>query len=329
MSTRSISQAVCATLAAVSAVLAPGQDIRASDASPARLEVGGATFHVWGEDIDQADGLSTWVEWLGASALSVAQISGRFPVEEVHIRLEAGSRSNPIGFGRIKRRRTPTIIFDVRPDASLEELLQDWRGYHEMAHLLIPYPGSGDIWFSEGLASYYQYFLMSRNDELSTQAAWRELVEGFQRGVEDRAGRGQSLRELAPAMWRQAAYRRVYWTGAAYFLRVDTRLRTETDGRLSVDRALSAFQECCRQNAYRQDWNAERLIEQLGRTGRADIWREEYERMIDAPAEPDVTSALERAGIVIESDRSIRFEETPQAIRLREAIAKGRPTGSR
>jgi predicted metalloprotease with PDZ domain len=124
-------------------------------------------------------------------------------------------------------------------------------------------------------------------------------------------------------MWDEHAFKRVYWTGAAYFLRVDTRLRTETGGRLSVDHALAGFQRCCLRAPSRERWSAEALIEALGRFGRADIWRQEYERMIDAPARPDIGRAFERLGVRLEPDGRIGFDDREPAERLREAIALG------
>ena len=319
--TKVMRAAALAALISLVATLPAGSN--ASDNEAARVEVGEATFHIHGTALAQGEGLSVWLEMVRTTAGAVARLSGRFPVEEVLVRLKTGSRLDAIGFGRIERGGTPRITFSVRPDASVDELLDDWRGYHEMAHLLIPFPGNRDIWFAEGLASYYQYFMLARAGRLSTEAAWRELVGGFLRGVNDHAGRGQSLRGLAPGMWRQSAFRRVYWTGAAYFLRVDTRLRAESDGQLSVDRALAAFQECCRRDAHNGQWSAKRLIERLGQSGRADIWREEYERMIDAPAAPDFRLALARVGVTVGSEGSVRFNDRPEAIRMREAIAKG------
>lgn len=327
MEFRSLARVICRALIVVPTILVAVASVRASNESHDRFEIGDTVFHWQAPKAARTGVTSPWVQWLAASARPVAAISGRFPVEEVFVRLETDRRSNAIGFGRIKRRGTPTITFTVHPDASVDELLDDWRGYHEMAHLLIPFPGNRDIWFAEGLASYFQYFLMARAGRLSTEAAWRELAGGFLRGVNDRSGRGQSLRSLAPRMWRQNAFKRVYWTGAAYFLRVDTRLRTESDGRLSVDRALASFQECCRRDAINGQWSAERLIEQLGQAGRADIWREEYERMIDTPAVPIFRPALERVGVSIGPEGQIRFDDRPEAVRMRVAISEGHRPG--
>lgn len=263
-----------------------------------------------------------WRSWLESSLQAARTVTGDFPRSSVRIDLRAARDANDaIAFGQIRRGHPPRIRFWVSPDAGLEALRADWRGYHEFAHLLIPFPGNDDIWFTEGLASYYQYLLQSRSGLISEQQAWTKLLAGFDRGRRDPSGRGRTLRDLSPDMWRQRAFRRVYWTGAAFFLRVDTRLRRESDGAHSLDSALAAFHRCCIQD--RRRWNAEQLVERLGQLSIASIWHEEYRRTIDAPAEPMIDAALRRLGIDEGADPA-RFTGGAPERRLREAIAARR-----
>jgi predicted metalloprotease with PDZ domain len=125
-------------------------------------------------------------------------------------------------------------------------------------------------------------------------------------------------------MWRERAYRRVYWTGAAFFLRVDVRLRTESGGRHSLDSSLAAFHRCCLHADRR--WSARELVEALGRVSIAEIWRQEYFRTIDREAVPRTAGALERLGIV-DAPAGARFDQRPAARSLRAAIA-GPRTGA-
>jgi len=263
-----------------------------------------------------------WSEWLTTSLQATRTVTGGFPKETIRIRLQSTSRSsNAIAFGQVRRSRPPQLRFYVSPDASLKELNADWRGYHEFAHLLIPFPGNDDIWFTEGFASYYQYLLQSRAGVISQQQAWKELLDGFARGESDRSGRGRTLRSLSPDMWHERAQKRVYWTGAAFFLRVDIRLRTETDGRHSLDKTLASFHDCCLDRHRR--WNAKRLIDTLGELSVPEIWQQEYRRTIDAPAEPRYREAIARLGIS-RSRGSVRLENSPRTRSLREAIAGAR-----
>lgn len=267
-----------------------------------------------------------WIPWLVTSARAVATVSGRFPEPQVVVRLEARNRGNPVAFGQVRRGRPPRVAIHVNPAADLAGLESDWRSYHEFAHLLLPYSGHRDIWFSEGLASYYQYLLMARAGVISGDQAWLELAEGFLRGVNDPNGRGRTLRELSPDMWRLRAFRRVYWTGAAYFLRVDVRLRTETAGRHSLDRALAEFQDCCM--AERGRWTSRSIARRLGQLSVPEIWDEEYRRTIDAIATPDFGSAFEQLGIEIRETDRVGIQGDASGAVLRAAIAAGQnPTG--
>ena len=55
----------------------------------------------------------------------------------------------------------------VNPESSMQEITNDWTAFHELSHLLIPYRGHGDLWFSEGLATYYQNIIQARAGVLS------------------------------------------------------------------------------------------------------------------------------------------------------------------
>jgi len=260
-----------------------------------------------------------WEPWLATSVEAVTTVTGRFPLRAVDIQLQGTNRaSEAVAFGQVRRSSPPRIRFYVDPHARLKDLEADWRGYHEFAHLLIPFPGNDDIWFTEGLASYYQYLLQARVGVVDPERAWRNLHAGFERGLDDSSGRGQSLRRLSPRMWRERAFRRVYWTGAAFFLRVDTRLRNETDGRHSLDSTLAAFHDCCLHQ--RRRWSARELIEKFGELSIAPIWQQEYRATIDRPAAPRFASAYERLGIRASGAR-LRFSDEPGRRRLREAIA--------
>ena len=285
------------------------------------LEVGDVTLNVeMDTQISRQADPARWNEWLSTSLRAVKSITGGYPQTELRVRLMSAPGNQPVRFGRVRRSAPPQVHFYVNPTASLDELVDDWHSYHEFAHLLIPVPGNRDIWFTEGRASYYQYLLQARAGVIDPDEAWRRLLEGFERGLNDRNGRGQDLRQLSPAMWQQQAYRRVYWTGAAFFLRVDTRLRIETGGKHTLDSVLTAFNQCCTHQ--RRRWNARELIQQFGELSVPEIWQQEYAASIDQPAEPQFALALEQLGIT-QSDFGPRFSDEPGPRALRRAIAQG------
>ncbi|NKI34047.1 hypothetical protein HFP89_02555 [Wenzhouxiangella sp. XN79A] len=266
-----------------------------------------------------ADGPEPWTGWIQTALGAVRTVSPDYPVERLTVRLrgvETGGAA--VVFGRVRRSAIPALEFYVDPQAELAALNADWRSYHEAAHLLIPFPGNRDIWFTEGLASYYQYLLQARAGMISEHESWTELARGFQRGFDDPQGAERDLRSLSPRMRQLRAYRRVYWTGAAFFLNVDVRLRTETGGRHSLDSALAAFHRCCMDR--RSRWDARSLIQQLGELSVPSIWRQEYQALMKGPAEPEIDRAFAALGIGFDG-RSVALDPNPRATALRQSIS--------
>jgi len=291
-----------------------------------KIQVGNVELTIrYDADLSMHDGGAHWRDWLATSLRAAKTVTGGYPRDRVRIDLESASRpSGAVAFGQVRRGATPRIRFYVNPDADLESLNADWRGYHEFAHLLIPFPGNDDIWFTEGFASYYQYLLQARAGVVRPRDAWQNLIDGFERGRRDPNGRGRSLRMLSPNMWRERAYRRVYWTGAAFFLRVDTRLRTASGGRQSLDQVLADFHECCLNQ--RRRWNARRLVETFGRLSDPEIWREEYRRTLEASAVPEMDAALNALGIEVRGGR-VHLESSPDKAVMRDSMMAGQGVG--
>jgi len=293
-------------------------------ASQLEIRVGMSLIEVHAEDALVEPAGFAWPEWIEPLAASLVSVSGHFPEPGLKVILKASEQRDPITFGRVRRSGPPEVHLVVHPAADLDDLLDDWRGFHEFAHLLLPFVGNNDIWFAEGLAAYYQHLLQVRAGVIDNDEAWRRMFSGFQRGLNDPNGRDMTLAELSPRMWRERAFRRIHWTGASYFLRVDLRLRLLAEGEFSLDSALAAFDGCCRRS--NQSWNARRLIDQLGQVSRADVWSEEHERMIDAIARPELDWAMEALGIEWDG-REIVFTDDPVKARLRMHIATGLPPG--
>lgn len=293
-----------------------------AQAEPAGFKVGQSPIEMHYESQLDERSEPVWLAWLKPVAGSLVSVSGRFPESSLRVILTASDRRDPITFGRVRRSQPPEVHLTVHPEAELADLLDDWRGFHEFSHLLLPFSGNDDIWFAEGLAAYYQHLLQVRAGVIDSDEAWRRMFAGFQRGLNDPNGRNMSLAELSPRMWRERAFRRIHWTGAGYFLRVDLRLRLASGGERSLDTALAGFDDCCR--SLNQTWNARRLIQALDRVSQADVWAREHECMINAPARPDLDWAMTALGIEWDG-REIRFVDDPAKARLRMQIATGLP----
>ncbi|NQX90364.1 MAG: hypothetical protein HRT77_17110, partial [Halioglobus sp.] len=188
--------------------------------------------------------LTAWIDFI---AETLAQVYGHWPRRqwEIAIAPAAAAEHDLIPWGQVKRDTVDRVEFYTAPRASAEELKREWTGYHELAHLLIPYQGWGDAWFSEGLASYYQNILQGRAGILTEQETWQKLFDGFSRGQAETRFDGQDLASVSKAMRYRGGFMRVYWSGAWYFLSIDMRLRRQSRGKLTLDKALQKLNSCC------------------------------------------------------------------------------------
>ncbi|MBY6108545.1 hypothetical protein KUW19_18950 [Ferrimonas balearica] len=261
--------------------------------------------------------------WLEQSADTLSLVSGRFPLEQARITVTPTQRGyGPVPWARVIRSQPEGIHFYVDPSYPADAYHDDWTALHEFSHLLIPYPGDDDIWFSEGLASYYQNLLRGRAGVVSVEQALRDLDAGFQRGERDANRKGRSLRQLSPAMWRTGSYMRVYWSGAAYFMRVDMALREQHN--VSLDTVLARFIECCRQQ--RRSWTAQSLIATFDQLADTTLFADHYRQVIDDTAFPELASVYQNLGLERHNGR-LKFNPAEEFDQRRQSLFRA-PTSS-
>ncbi|WP_028109336.1 hypothetical protein [Ferrimonas futtsuensis] len=233
--------------------------------------------------------------WLGEAAQTVAELAGQHPVRCARIRVYDGGRGRgAVPWAQIDRGAAEGIRFYVDYRLPLHSLRSDWTAMHEFSHLLIPFPGNDQPWFSEGLASYLQYLLMARAGILSSDEAMKRLDRGFRRGVEDDDHGAIALEELSRDMWRRHAYRRVYWSGAAYFLAVDTELRRSGKG--SLTQVLAQFVACCRQQS--RHWTVDSLVQVFDRLSGTTLFADTKAALMPRTGFPDLSRPYEYLGLV-------------------------------
>lgn len=240
--------------------------------------------------------------WLAAVGRAVTLVHGSLPRERMRMELtKYGSSGAAVPFGRVKRNEPQGVEFFVNPTRPLHEFVEDWTAYHELSHLFIPYPGVPDIWFSEGLASYYQNVLQFRAGLLTEQQTWQKLYEGFERGRNDDRDGELTLGELSPRMRRKGAFMRVYWSGALYFLEADLALRARGNASMTVDDVLKAFGECCLHRDRR--WNGMSLAAEFDRIAGDDLFTKMFARYEASHGIPDYMPALRAAGVDVRGGR--------------------------
>ncbi|VAW80164.1 hypothetical protein MNBD_GAMMA13-1500, partial [hydrothermal vent metagenome] len=171
----------------------------------------------------------TWLQQVSNALLTVY---GVWPKDIFNIKIQHSSnRDSPVPWGQVNRGNPNTIALTINPDFDLRDFSQDWTAYHELSHLFIPYQGHGDLWFSEGLASYYQNIIQARSGLLSEVGLWGNLANGFARGRQQNTYSHLPLAEISDHMGRYRNFMRVHWTGVHYWLTADMVLRQQSQNK--------------------------------------------------------------------------------------------------
>lgn len=286
------------------------------------LVKGGRTLQVHiSEDFKpaQRDNLVAWIDFVSAALLDVY---GYWPRQHwsVSVVPAAAADSDPIPWAEVNRDTIDRVEFFVAPQATTEQLKREWTGYHELAHLLIPYRGWGGAWFSEGLATYYQGFLQARSGILTEQEAWQSLYDGFMRGQAETRFDGRSLREVSASMRNEGGFMRVYWSGAWYFLAIDIRLRQQSGGRQTLDLALRKLNDCCAD----QHLSAPEMVSKLDELNGVLLFEPLYDKLDASTQMPSFDTLFASVGVTVVDGKVILQQEGPGA-RLRQQMARPKP----
>ncbi len=260
--------------------------------------------------------------WIDFTAGALAGVYGHWPRKhwQVAVTPVSGFGEDPIPWAQVHRGDVDRIEFYITPRADAQDLRRAWTGYHEMAHLLIPYRGWGDAWFSEGLATYYQNLLQVRAGVIDEQQMWQNMHDGFQRGMDDTRFDGQPLHTVSNNMRVKGGFMRVYWSGAWYFLQLDARLRRQSRGAGGLDAALARLNTCCADTPM----SARDMASRLDSLNEVYIFLPLYEQVRDSTAVPAYDSLFASLGISV-VDGEVRLQQSGPGADLRRQIAKPQP----
>ena len=289
------------------------------------LQRDGRQIRVFLDDSVPAEQRSDVLHWIRVSSDSLASVFGHWPRRYLQVRVTSYSigGNDPVPWAQVNRGDTdsfsPNVVsFYIDPRADFKRLADDWTAYHEFSHLLIPYRGWGDMWFSEGLASYYQNLLQARSGVFDEREMWQRLYNGFMRGRDNKRP-DLTLAELSPSMREHRSYMRVYWTGAWYFFRADTELRSRSGGAQSLDSALGALNACCADARLSAREIAARLDQLSGET----VFLPLFDQVSASYALPAFDTLYRDLGISVDPRGRVSLHPSHPQERLRRAIVSG------
>lgn len=283
-----------------------------------RLEVAGATIAVALLNGVPAVDRPMVRRWLRANIDAVTAVTGRFPVSRLQLLVvPIGSGDEPVPWGQVSRSGGDAVHLYIDQRMPDQTFMKDWVLSHELSHLFHPYLSDGARWVYEGLASYYQNVSRARAGMMSQGEAWEELHAGFERGRQGTRP-GRSLADATENMRAERAYMQVYWSGAAIFLIADLELRQATAQRLSLDRVLEAFADCCLPVG--SDWTGPAFLRQLDRLSGSDVFTRLAARHRLSDRFPDMTAAYAQLGLRRLSGGGLAFDDHPGQVAMRASI---------
>jgi len=253
-------------------------------------------------------------DWLSRVTKAILSAYGRLPLPDVQVLvLPMTSHHRAVMFGQSIRGEGNALELLVDPSRPLSEFDDDWVAVHELSHLMHPYLGDRGSWLSEGLATYYQNVLRARAGLLTPVQAWDRLKEGFE---DQRDSYSTPLQESAQDMHATHDFRRIYWSGAAFWMTVDTDLRRDSGGKLTLDLALSRFRDCCLP-AYKR-WQPDDFVAKLDALLGTHTVTSRYREFADMRHFPDWKKVYSALGIR-DAGGHLHFDDAPDAA-LRDAI---------
>lgn len=259
-------------------------------------------------------------QWLSRVTKAIVSAYGRLPLPDVQVLvLPMPSHGRAVMFGQSIRGEGNALELLVDPARPASEFDDDWVAVHELSHLMHPYLGDSGSWLSEGLATYFQNVLRARAGLLTPVQAWDRLKEGFE---DQRDSYASSLRDSARAMHATHDFRRIYWSGAAFWMTVDTELRRASENRLTLDLALSRFRDCCLP-AYKR-WAPDDFVAKLDALLGTQTIASRYREFADMRKFPDWKKVYSTLG-VRDVDGHLHLDADAPDATLRDAIMAPRP----
>ncbi|MCZ6828903.1 MAG: hypothetical protein O7F73_04845 [Gammaproteobacteria bacterium] len=257
--------------------------------------------------------------WIETVTGTLASVYGRWPRDELRVEVSPIGlhTEDPVPWAKVQRGHPDTVSFYIDALASRDKLINNWTAYHEFSHLLIPYRGWGDVWFSEGLASYYQNLLQARQGVFSQEEMWERLHAGFMRGRNRNKRPLLSLAELSPQMHDTGSYMRVYWSGAWYFLRADVELRRRSNNRQSLDTALEQLNRCCAE----QRLSARDIALRLDEVNEQELFLPLFVEVSNSYAVPEFETLFKQLGIDIVGN-GVRLRNSAEQLAIRDGIGR-------
>lgn len=283
------------------------------DSNNAVLTVGGGTIDVTLPSETMKLSRADLLEWIRASASTVAGYYGRFPVPHLTLRVRSSSGSG-IRHGVTFARDGGLILIGVGRDADVAETRDDWVLVHEMIHLAFPSLEDNHHWLEEGISTYVEPVARVRAGRMDLDEMWRTFLRDMPKGEPESHDQGLD---------NTPTWGRTYWGGAMFCLLADVRIRERTNNRKSLQDALRGVLNAG--GTINKDWDIEKALALGDKATGTTVLRTLYKKMRDKPAPVDLDALWKKLGVELKVGAVVFNDKAPEA-GIRKAITAPAPS---
>jgi hypothetical protein len=281
------------------------------DSSSAVVKVAGVTIDVTLPDESMKLSREDLLAWVKASASTVANYYGRFPVPHLTLRVRS-SYGSGIRHGVTYPRDGGLIVISVGRDTEIAETRDDWVLVHEMIHLAFPSMADDQHWIEEGISTYVEPVARARVRNMGAADVWRAFVRDMPKGQPGPGDQGLD---------NTHTWGRTYWGGGLFCLVADVRIRERTKNSKGLEDALRGINKAG--GNISEDWDIEKALAIGDKATGTTVLRDLYNETRDKPAPVDLDQLWKKLGVEMR-DGSVQFNDKASEADIRKAITAPR-----
>ena len=282
----------------------------------AMLKVSGATIDVTLPEGSMKLTHDDLLGWVKASANTVANYYGHFPVPHLTLKMRSTSGSG-IRHGVTYPKDGGLIFISVGRDADVPATKEDWVLVHEMIHLAFPSMDDDQHWIEEGISTYVEPVARARTGGLEVSEVWRTFVRDMPKGEPESGDRGLD---------NTHTWGRTYWGGAIFCLLADVQIRERTHNHKGLEDALRGINRGG--GNINEDWNIGKTLALGDKATGTTVLRDLYQSMRDKPAPVDLDHIWKQLGIAMK-DGAVAFDDKAPETNIRKAITTSLPASAK
>jgi len=284
-------------------------------ADTAVVKVPGATIDVTLPDGQMKLSREELLGWVKASANTVANYYGHFPVPHLTLKIRSTSGSG-VRHGVTYPKDGGLIFISVGRDADVPATKEDWVLVHEMIHLAFPSMDDDQHWIEEGISTYVEPVARARTGGLDVSEVWRTFVRDMPKGEPESGDRGLD---------NTHTWGRTYWGGAIFCLLADVQIRERTHNHKGLEDALRGIN---RGGNINEDWDIGKALAMGDKATGTTVLRDLYNQMRDKPAPAELDQLWKKLGITMK-DGAVTYDDKAPEANIRKAITASLPASAK